>query len=119
MTCCNSSSDKILSGLLNDYCVYWEPDYSSPSKFGEIGYKNPVELKCKWQVSRKSITSKEGKKISSSATVHLMNGVATEGYLWRGRLKDAPDSPPKENEIIGVDQTDSVSNDETLWQAYI
>ncbi len=107
----------ILTDLLNDFCVYWPT--AAVDTFGVYSSGSPVELACKWKSSKGETVDKDGKKHTTTATVYLSTEVALGGWLWRGRLVDAPSVPPNTQVIRNVDRTDDVDNEETLWVASV
>lgn len=38
---------RILTRILRQRAVYWEPD--KPDKFANVQYKLPVQIKCRWE----------------------------------------------------------------------
>lgn len=108
-------SDSILELLLNQTCVYWPK--GAVNSFGIYTHGTPVELPCKWKSAKGESVTKEGKVHSITVEVYLRNEVALDGWLWKGKLADAPSVPPNTQIIRNVDVTDDVENDETLWVA--
>lgn len=66
--------------------VYWAPD--APDGYGSMRYKEPVELKCRWTDTTKTIMDKTGELIVCRAKVLVIQDLEVDGLLYLGVLKE-------------------------------
>lgn len=105
----------ILPGLLKQMCVYWPPGL--PNKYGVANFGSPRALPCQWEEANQTITSPDGRILTTTATVHLSVEVQEGGWLYLGALYSAPVEPPPRNRILLVQRFQDIDNDERLWIA--
>lgn len=107
----------ILPGLLNQRCVYWP--VGNTDRYGNTGYGEPEELVCQWTDTTRTIQAPDGTNRQITATVYLSVEVVKDGYLWLGRIEDAPSTPPTDQQIVSVDRFQDIDNSERLWVARV
>jgi hypothetical protein len=66
--------------------VYWGNPV--PDGFGGMTFDYPVEIKVRWDEKYKIVISKEGKEVTSTATILCSDDLDMEGRLFLGTLDD-------------------------------
>ena len=66
--------------------VYW--GNPQPDGFGGMTFDYPIEIGVRWDEVYKVVISKEGKEITSSATILCPEDLDMEGRLFLGTLDD-------------------------------
>ncbi len=76
----------IFEGMMIHKAVYWAPPTNDG--WGKPTFADPVEIDCRWEDTTKVFVSKEGKESISQSIVFTEEGLATDGYLWKGEEAD-------------------------------
>ncbi len=84
-------SDNIRSveKVLKQKAVYWEVD--SLDDNAKPVYKQPVEIKCRWEEVAEQYIDDDGHDQVSNSVVMVDRDLSKQGVLWLGELPDVED----------------------------
>lgn len=94
-----------ITALLTRNCrqtaVYW----GSPQEDGYGGrtFAAPVEISCRWSDQKETVSGSNGTQILCRASVHLLQDVDEEGYLFLGTIEDLYDMTTGGSSAGGID----------------
>lgn len=71
--------------------VYWE--YTGVDEFGSSTFKDPTEIKVRWDDSTEIQTTSNGKEFISMAEVLTPQDLTEQSYLYLGTLASLPADP--------------------------
>lgn len=119
----------IITRMLKQTCVYWEPASadSGGSDFDDYGQPvvtDPVELNCRWEDINEEFVGANGTRQLSKSKVYVESDVVVGGILMLGEIDDITDeSNIKENEgaweIKRFDKLPNLKNTEFLRTAWL
>lgn len=114
--------NNFLKRTLKENAVYWAPD--TKDGFGGRTYKDPVDLKVRWEQKSRVITDAEGKESVSDAEVYVLIDLEMEGKLWKGSTEDGDYSSSSEMveeayEIKGFEKLPSLKSGQFIRKAYL
>lgn len=68
------------------YAVYWEagPD----NEFARPTFKEPVEVRCRWDDVTEAFINRQGNQTISSAIVLVDRDMVEGSFLWLGKLEE-------------------------------
>lgn len=90
-------SDIYLPQFLRQIAVYWAPE--AADEFGQPGYADPIEVKCRWSDVNQQYLSINGDEAVSNAMVLVDRDLKLKGILWLGVIADLTDeNNPNANE---------------------
>ncbi len=110
-------------------CVWWQrerDDFGQPlnDKFGKPKFKEPVQLKCRWDDAVEQITNAAGEVVTCQSKVYPEKEMSIGDRLWKGTLVDArkgqrvPDSKDV-YPVIRFDINPNLKASESLNTAYL
>lgn len=74
----------LLDKIRKQICIYWEPDYVD--KFGQIVYKAPVDISCRWEYKNEMFINSLGEEQISSAVVYVGVDIVTKSKMKLGTI---------------------------------
>jgi hypothetical protein len=86
--------------------VYWGNPI--PDGYGGMLFDDPVEIKVRWDIKNKVVISKDGKEVTSVATILTPEDLQVEGRLYLGfmvNLLDSDDSSGGISDPSKIDNT--------------
>ena len=95
---------RILTKMLKQTCVYWEPASADSGgddfdDYGQPIVTDPVELGCRWEDTNEEFTAPDGTRRVCRAKVDVESDVKVGGILMLGEIADITDSVDiKEND---------------------
>lgn len=105
--------------------VYWE--YVGPDEYGHPYYKDPVELKVRWEGRREEVVSSDGRTVYTRAYILTYVKVVEGSLVMLGTLTDfqAMDCYPQEPtiqfnvaEILTVKETPDIKARSNVYEAF-
>lgn len=72
--------------FLKQTCVYWKK--TGTDGFGNPSFSAPVEMSCRWDLSRELMQNDNGSSVITKAKVNPKEQVFEEDYLFLGSLSD-------------------------------
>lgn len=109
---------------LNQFLVYWPP--GTLIRSGETVYKDPIELKCRWEDTIQLVVDPSGEKWATKAIIDLDVPVLSLGVLWKGRFRNIAEGsesdPFLNNGASAVRMIEGVPNrrgNQILYTAYL
>lgn len=76
--------------------VYWE--YDGPADGGGAVFKDPEEIKVRWDESTEIVSDRQGKEFMSNAQLLTPGDLKEQSYVWLGELAELPSQHPQEIE---------------------
>ena len=93
----------ILSKMLRQKAVYWAPLGAGAN--GQATFAAPVELRVRWEDSKKLVKDPTGEEFTSDALVYVSEDVKAKGMLWLGALDSStPDDPNELDDAVSIRQ---------------
>lgn len=102
----------LLTKMLAQRCVYWEPN--GVDQYGQTQFKDPVELKCRWEDVMSTTIGAGGETLTSRATVYVGEDLPSGGFLMPGstddycRLTKFPNEYPTAFRILSVSKLGNI-----------
>jgi len=88
-----------ITRFIKDVCVqdavYWE--YDGPDGMGGSEFKDPTEIKVRWDESTEIVSADNGQEFVSDAQVLTPNDLTEQSYIYLGALDSLPASPEPPN----------------------
>jgi hypothetical protein len=76
----------LIKRVLKQKAVYWEPAGAGPD--GQQTFKDPVQIRCRWEDTNETFLDKNGNTQVSRAVVMTDRDVMLLGILWFGKIED-------------------------------
>lgn len=116
-------SDIFLPRVLTARAVYWEPT-TAKDEFGKPKNANPIEIRVRWDESKKVIIGRDGREVVSFAQVMCDRDLQEEGFLRLGKITTLQyPNDPKSNdgvyEIKSFERTPSFKGTKFVRVAYL
>lgn len=75
--------------------IYWE--YDGPDGMGGAEFKDPVEIKVRWDEGTEIVSDSDGREFVSNAQVIVTRDIKEQSYLCLGLLDSLPKNPEPRN----------------------
>lgn len=99
--------------------TYWEPT-GTKDVFGKMEFKQPRELKGRWEDKVELIRDKHGEEVTSMSRVFVVERLNVDGYVYLGLINLAdPLAVEGAYEIRAVKFTPDLRNIKTLTVAFL
>lgn len=108
----------VMKRMRKQKVCYWEP--TEPDRYGNMGFKPPVEIKCRWQSASKEEKDTLALEVDVTDVVYPDRELKIGGMLWEGLKKDLPKlTPPPADakRIQGAGKIPNFKYTETLYIA--
>lgn len=102
----------IYTKILRQAAVWWSKGSNLPDDFGATQFSEPVEIKCRWDVSRAQVLRSDGQTLLSEAQVFVDRDMQEGDVLWLGELVDVVDAvvPLKNPLAFAVQKFEKIGN---------
>ena len=87
----------LIDSMRRQWAVYWE--YDGQDRFGKDTYKDPIEIKVRWEDKLEQDFLPSGQEVMVKSTVYVDREMSLGGVIWLGLLVDSPVTPPEHNKI--------------------
>lgn len=115
-----------LRKFTKQWLVYWQR--TNPGGSGAPSYKQPVEIKCRWEERQEEVLMADGRRVISNAHVMLSEEITVGSILMEGRLADwralstYPRVPTKSQggyEVFKSGHTPDIKGRELLYEGWM
>lgn len=99
----------IITKMMRFDCVYWE--YDGTDMYGKPSYKDPVQIRCRWQASDgENLTSDGNETLNTKTKVYTLIDIKINSVLMLGTLEDITDetSPTNNDNAYEVFQFEKI-----------
>jgi hypothetical protein len=111
----------IISRMRKQDAVYWPR--TGTDRFGKPVLGEPIAVKCRWE--EKGVLynfGKAGEQAVSNAEIYVDQELDEGGYIWKGLLENAPESPLETKNVYEVrkfNELPNLRNTEVLYTVFV
>lgn len=112
----------LIKRMRKQKAVYWAP--TGTGEDGQPVYRQPVEIKCRWEDVIVQFKDYKGRETSSRARVYVDRLLACGGVLWQGTVagltsQSEPFNNPHAYEILSFGTIPNLRNSENLYTVFL
>jgi hypothetical protein len=119
------SIEDFITNVCVQTAVYW--GNPTPGGSGKMTYDPPVEIRCRWQDTKKVVTDNNGVQVICSAELLVTKDLDEQGWVYLGSLDEITDAqetdPMLLNGAYQIKQFDKIpmiySTTEFVRKAYV
>jgi len=97
--------ESFIKTICKQTAVYWGNPL--PDGYGGMLFDEPREIKVRWDEKNKVVVSKDGKEVTSVATILTPEDLKVEGRLYLGFMVDLLDSDDSSGGIVDPSKIDN------------